>query len=390
MPKNYRDPIHGLISFSDQEFAIIGSPLFQRLKRVSQLSFVSEVFSGGVHNRFCHSIGVAYLAGLYAQRVFRHLEDGAREYKIQVARIAGLLHDIGHGPFSHIFDEVIYQKIYGVNNHGHDLKRLEIIVSPMIAPLVESCGVKVKDILDVWQKKDLALSAIIQGPLGADRMDFVLRDSYYTGTQHFGTISYDRIIAHAGLSVDGGSLVYNYKVMQDIYQSLFARFFMYDTVYFHKTSMAASCVAKKMLEEGVKHLRLVERTKDLNEFCRLNDYTLIGEIMMSQREELALARKYCEMIEFRRLPKLVKEANLTETEFENFQLDYDTEYVSISRPISSISYQHFEKYGIKILNNGETMSFKDAVCLDKHFARLMADIEDNQNYIKIHVFQQKK
>ena len=99
--------------------------------------------------------------------------------------------------------------------------------------LIEACGVNVKDVEGIWKKEYefSALSAFIQGPLGADRIDFVLRDSYYAGTRHLGTIAYDRIITFS--SIVDKALVYDYKIMQDIYQALFARYFMYDTVYLH-------------------------------------------------------------------------------------------------------------------------------------------------------------
>ncbi len=108
--QSIQDPIYGSIPFSASEKAIIDSPLFQRLRFVGQLTGASQVFPGGVHTRFSHSLGAMHIAGLYATHLssFINMEKD-KDTLIRVARIAALLHDIGHGPFSHAYDHTVYK-----------------------------------------------------------------------------------------------------------------------------------------------------------------------------------------------------------------------------------------------------------------------------------------
>ncbi len=236
-----RDPVHDWIKCSADEIKIIDSPLVQRLHWVSQLSSVKQIFPGGVHTRFLHSLGVMKLAGKYMSHLleeFSPLSNELRTKYYQLARLAGLLHDIGHGPFSHSFDRTIYQKIYGVSDGGHDFHRLKMIQSNFLKPLIQACGtgtghgtIEPSDLIAVWNSEteeyrnaseeeqnwyDI-IRAIVQGPLGADRMDFTLRDSYFTGTTHLGTIAATRIISNTRLlEVDGKiRMHYHYKCVLD-------------------------------------------------------------------------------------------------------------------------------------------------------------------------------
>lgn len=307
-----RDPVHKWIKTSTEEQAIIDSPLFQRLHWVSQLSSVKQVFPGGVHTRFLHSLGVMKLSGKYMEQLFQDFpkvlsklvvstSSNTESYYIQLARLAGLLHDIGHGPFSHAFDRAIYQKIYGVEDGGHDIHRLKIVKSDLLRDLIINCGVKVDDLIAVWNSntdeyKQLhefsqnmvdIIRTIVQGPLGADRMDFTLRDSYFTGTGHLGTIAARRIISNSSLKWINHRLCLHYhsKCLSDIIQALAGRYYMYDSVYLHKTVDAANLLIEEMLDKSINNLNIIERTLDLEKFQYLNDYTIIGEIM-SYNDEL--------------------------------------------------------------------------------------------------------
>ena len=122
-----RDPIHEWIKCSPEEKTVVNSPLVQRLKWVMQLSLVNQVFNGGTHSRFSHSLGAMKIAGEYMKHLFAYSElknailPEKPSYYIQLARLAGLLHDIGHGPFSHSFDHTVYKQVYKVNDGGHPM-----------------------------------------------------------------------------------------------------------------------------------------------------------------------------------------------------------------------------------------------------------------------------
>ena len=147
------------------------------------------------------------------------------------------------------------------------------------------------------------IQAVVQGPLGADRMDFILRDSYFTGTEHLGTISPQRIIDNA--LIYKGRLAYSTKVLSDVIQIMDSRMRMYEGVYHHKTVSASGRLIEKMLASACEPLHLIERTKDLKQFLTVCDSTIIGEIMMLPESEPA--KKYCLRYYFRQLPKVTSD-----------------------------------------------------------------------------------
>ena len=129
---------------------------------------------------------------------------------------------------------------------GHDLHRFELIHSSPLKECIEACGIEIEDIVKVWTNADKIssiINEIIQGPLGADRMDFTLRDSYYTGTSHFGTIACERIMSESLIIED--KLVYKKKIFSDMIHTFYARYHMYKEVYYHKTSVGASLLLRK-------------------------------------------------------------------------------------------------------------------------------------------------
>lgn len=320
--RTIRDPIYDEIRLTELENKIIDTPIFQRLRWISQLSGVREVYPSAVHNRFTHSLGVMYLAGKYAQEVFRNDEDVTE--KVQLARLAGLLHDIGHGPFSHTYDDVVFKKVYPSAPHGHDVHRDKIIRSEFLAPIIEEFT-DTERLMDIWNGQDYLLHPLIQGALGADRLDFMLRDSFFAGTLHFGIIAVNRIIGNTIIYEHDGkpAIHYNWKVLDDIYSSLIGRFFEYKNVYFHKTSRAADITIHEMLNEACEPLNLIERTKNLEEYTYLNEYTLVGEIFSSKDERMKKAKSLLIDLLDRRLYKAVWEIIIDESTADELGITVD-------------------------------------------------------------------
>lgn len=390
----FRDVIYGWIECSNEEKEIINSPLVQRLKWVMQLSAVYHVFNGGTHTRFSHSLGVMHVAGMYMTHLLRDPElravcdEHEPEHYIQVARLAGLLHDIGHGPFSHLFDHIVYQKIYpDLPDGGHDRARLDLIESDLLKPYIINCGVQPNELAMVWsgefgvrdhkgrKRSNIReqwiyqiIGSIVQGPLGADRIDFTLRDSYYTGTEHLGTIAHERIISNSGVKITSLGLVlyYNDKAIRDIISALDGRLYLYHDVYFHKISMAASLLIEEMMLASCDELKLIERTKDPNQFRLLNDNTILGALTFSG----SLGGVYCRKLLDRELPKLINEEMVhaddkySEEEFRlkwNVPDSPDFKFVR-TRMISGISPGKFEQYNIKFrTKGGELISCSQAL-----------------------------
>ncbi|NPA22024.1 MAG: HD domain-containing protein [Candidatus Micrarchaeota archaeon] len=211
-----KDPIHGMIYFDKEEKSIIDHPLFQRLRRIKQLSSSYYVYPGANHTRFEHSLGVMHLSGLIAQ----HLGEDEKE-----ARLYGLLHDIGHVAFSHDGEHVL-QKLGYIQDHEDLGKRL-----------AEEEGWEIKP-------KD-----IVYFEFGSDRLDYLKRDAYYTGVS-YGVIELDNLLAN--MARDGPYLGIKEKAIESAESMLIGRHMMFSAVYFHKTGIVVSAMIRKMLEEGLQ------------------------------------------------------------------------------------------------------------------------------------------
>jgi len=300
-----RDPVYSEIMLYPLEILTIDTKAVQRLRYLSQLVGAEYVYPGATHTRFAHSLGVMHLAGTYAQQLYDTPD------KVRVLRLAGLLHDIGHGPFSHQFDDVVYKKLGFADGHdefrvrllreyfpsallknyeesNENLKRaveedLRMTLGDLSENMIDNFSQLMEEVVKVFAGEESGTIdfAIVQGPLGADRIDFVLRDSYYAGTRGFGTGSIDRLVRNSMIVKKDGKeiLAYDAKVVDEIYTTLFGRFMMYKNVYFHKTSRAADMMIQELLDLSYKALHLDERVLNIETFLDLTDQTIINEVI---------------------------------------------------------------------------------------------------------------
>jgi HD superfamily phosphohydrolase len=174
------DPIHGFVRALGTEIKIIDHPIFQRLRRIKQLSGAHLTYPGAQHTRFEHSLGVMHIASQTAQALEEKGIFDADD--IANIRIAALLHDIGHGPFSHLFEEVVQRK----RKSSHELLGRDLILKTDIGDLISESGFNKKFItsLAFGDSKLQFMNEIISGALSADMMDYLLRDGYFTGAEH--------------------------------------------------------------------------------------------------------------------------------------------------------------------------------------------------------------
>jgi len=295
--KFVRDPIYGEIELYPLENIIVDTVAMQRLRKLSQLSGAVYTYPGATHTRFAHALGAMHLSGLYAKRLY---PDDAKVFAL--ARIAGLIHDIGHGPFSHQFDDTVYKRV-GLER-GHDDYREKIILEILpkqiqdvlrskskiyrdsfykyleyigFSPTPSGINNLMEEVFNVLEGKEKPGYAVmfnmVQGPIGADRMDFLLRDVYYSGVRGVGFVDYQRIIRHtARRKYKGREVIAYHKKNIDVISSfLFTRYMMYKHVYFHKTSRAADIMIQELLELAADVLKLPEKIKDINEFMVMTD-----------------------------------------------------------------------------------------------------------------------
>jgi HD superfamily phosphohydrolase len=256
-PKIIRDPVHDIIAFDDTPcdrllLALINTAEFQRLRRIKQLGMSELVFPGANHSRFAHSIGVMHTARRFLDRLEK-VSGGklADEYRVAVLT-ASLLHDVGHGPFSHTFEKI--------SGESHEARTLEIIAHS--ATEVHDRLVKhSKDLpgqLAAFFDEDLDeasrdavipsyLTEVVSSQLDADRFDYLLRDSYATGTG-CGNFDLNWLIEHLYLDGEKKRFYLSHKGLMAAEEYVFARHHMYRTVYFHKTTRAAEVMLRLVLK----------------------------------------------------------------------------------------------------------------------------------------------
>ncbi|MDK2796124.1 MAG: uncharacterized protein PWQ22_1021 [Archaeoglobaceae archaeon] len=244
MEKTIQDPIHGLIKLEESQIAIIDTPQFQRLRRIKQLGFANLVYPGANHTRFEHSLGTMHLARILAKKL---------EMDEEVV-VSALLHDIAHPPFSHSSERVL--KAYCL--HGHE--DIKLAVNGELREVLEAYGFNIKRIADIISGKT---ESIVSGDIDVDRMDYLVRDSHYTGVA-YGIFDISRLIEKIkfkdGIVVEGGGI----KAAESL---LISRFMMYPAVYYHHVCR----IATKMYERAME--RVIEAGFDAKKLVEIDDCT---------------------------------------------------------------------------------------------------------------------
>lgn len=214
-----RDPIYGMIYLPKLAWEIIDTPLFQRSRRIKQLGCVEYVYPTATHSRFSHMIGTAHLA----QKVCERLNIIGKE-KITVI-LAGLLHDIGHAPMSHIYEQA------GGSHHEQRSCFFIDYLTKEISELKEY-SIDIKNIIKGSSEKEFMAEIISNSKTGldVDKLDYLVRDCYFTGVKCI--INVDRIID--GMSLKNNSIVYNKKIIEDITDVFRTRYTLHQRVYQHR------------------------------------------------------------------------------------------------------------------------------------------------------------
>ena len=304
MKKNYLDiidPIHDFIRVYDYELPIIDNPLFQRLRRIRQLSGAHLIYPAAQHSRFEHSLGVMHIA---SQAGFALNEKGyLNSDDIQVLRLAGLLHDIGHGPFSHLFEEIIQGKKISHEDYGK-----KIILNSEIGDVLTKTGFDKKLITKIafGESKFQYLNEIVSGALSADMMDYLLRDGYFTGAEH-AKIDHKRITQ--SLDIHKKKLALERSALYSFESMMHSRYQMFKAVYFHKTVRAAEVMLIEALRLSDDEFGFT--SFNLNEFVKLTDEYVLSSLISSKSTKLKRARQFAEDYQNRKLLKCVFERILT-------------------------------------------------------------------------------
>jgi len=234
--KLIKDPIHGEVVIEDELLPLLDSPRVQRLRRIKQIGLGNLVYPGANHTRFEHSLGTMHVAKELGTRMGLDTDD---QRKIAAS---ALVHDVGHGPFSHTSEK------FSITSSGLDhseLTRREI-VKGRTSEILLDMGLDPTEIAGIASGKDGELGRLLHSEIGVDRMDYLMRDAHYTGVA-YGVIDYERIIST--LVFHGGEVVIREKGAQAAESLLVARFLMYPSVYLHHVSRIADSMVLRALEE---------------------------------------------------------------------------------------------------------------------------------------------
>lgn len=314
--KIVNDPVYGFIRFPEPELLrVIDHRWFQRLRRVKQMGLADFVYPGAVHTRFAHSLGACHLAGKAMDELnAKGIETRREEYV--ATRLAALLHDVGHGPYSHSLEQSL------VGNVSHEfLSRL------IMKRMNEEMDGMLERTIDIFNRSYPAqyLHQLVSSQLDVDRMDYLNRDSFYTGVSE-GVIGYDRILQM--LSVHDNELVVEEKGVQSVEKFIIARRLMYWQVYLHKTVLGIEVLLKNIIKRA-KHVAKKDATlfatpalhyflhRDLTEddfnnnpehlerFCQLDDNDVMTAIKVWQKHDDKILSDLCGMLILRKLYKVL-------------------------------------------------------------------------------------
>lgn len=297
--KVFRDPLYNYIGIDRNRdgwlLDLLDTPELQRLRRIHQLGVSSFTYPGADHNRLIHSLGVLHLT----LQALQHLKYAFDDEQVNQARApllaTALVHDVGHGPFSHVFEPCL--------DIDHEDWSKKIVLSEdtdlykVLAKVAKRLPQTVAELIDknntdhpTWMKY------LLSSQLDMDRMDYLRRDSHFTGAG-YGHFDWHRILSTFELYEQDGTrdIVWNEKAKFAIEEFIFARYYMYQNVYFHKTTRGFEKMieamwkrAKKLHDEDAKKLSLVPAIRrfwkvdepDVHDYLRIEEYTVLQQIQV--------------------------------------------------------------------------------------------------------------
>jgi len=316
--KIINDPVYGFITIDHPLLLqIIAHPYYQRLRRIHQMAFAHLVYPGAVHTRLHHSLGAYHLMCNALSELKNKGIDITSEEELG-AKIAILLHDIGHGPFSHALENIL------INDVKHEAISI-LIMKILNEEFNGQLEIAINIFTNNYHKK--FLHQLVSGQLDVDRMDYLTRDSFFTGVSE-GVIGYDRIIKM--LTVHEGELMVEEKAIYSIEKFLVSRRLMYWQVYLHKTVLSAEKMLVKIIERA-KQL-ITEKTalssgssaldfflhcssdhqpimSHLDKFCLLDDFDVTSAIKNWMLHPDKILSNLCRFIIDRHLLKVKLQAN---------------------------------------------------------------------------------
>jgi len=334
-PMILRDPVHGLVAFEGDEerlaLALLDTREVQRLRRVRQLGLTSLVFPGAEHSRFAHAIGAAHVMSRLKERIARVQHEIPVEERLDARRsldafAAAMLHDLGHGPFSHLFEEVV------PDARPHEEWTVTVLLDPgtevhrALRTFDPEMPARVADLISGRHELQW-LASTISSVLDVDRCDYLLRDSHMTGVR-YGIYDLDwllRALTFGELgTAEGGRrtvlAIEGRKGLPPIEGFFLARHFMYQQVYHHKATRAAECLVRAVLRRIRSEVRdgarlsavpaalrraALGEAPSLEDYLELDDAVLSTALAVCEREQDPVLADLARRFRNRVLPKTV-------------------------------------------------------------------------------------
>ena len=348
-----QDGLHGYIEVNSQEKEVLDTPEFQRLRRIKQLGLSSLVYPSANHTRFEHSLGVMYLAGQFADSLNL---DSERKKEV---RLAALLHDSGHGPFSHA-SEVVAEEM-GLSHEDNSCK-----VVNKISNKFDSNEERIKKMIN----GKLEIGQVVAGDIDSDRMDYLMRDAHTAGID-YGYIDHETIIKCA--EIDSRRLVFRDKAVSALESLFTARFHMIDTLYYHH----AAVISEKMLQKALRNL--VQEELTIKEMMKMDDYEAHNKLMSSEGPSKRIYSKIKDRKLYKRALVWEKE-DLTKTGLKALENRIE-DFHKIEKEIASEAgvrpeevildppkTPSIENITVKIKKNGEVKGFDEFSPIPKYLS----------------------
>lgn len=374
--KIFNDPVLGFVSISDELlFDIIEHPYFQRLRRISQTGLSYYVYPGSTHSRFLHALGCINLMQI-THKVLKDKGVKISKEEERASLIAILLHDIGHGPFSHALESTLLE---GIHHEKLSITFMKLLNEEFNNEL----SLAIDIFLNKYPRK--FFHQLISSQIDLDRLDYLKRDSFFTGVSE-GNVNSERIITM--MNVVNDELVIDGKGIYSIEKYLTSRMFMYWQVYFHKTSVTAEIYliealkrAKQLVKKGknvpssnvlqyfLEKSNFIEINKmDLEKFAQLDDSDVISALKLWQSHEDKTLSLLSQFIIQRKLPSslIISEPILNEkveqikNEVKKLYSVHDAGYFVHQKELSVLAYNDTKDPIKLLLKNGEILELQKA------------------------------
>ena len=309
-----RDPLYGFIGLSKKENELVDTEMFGRLRRIKQLSHAYLVYPSAVHTRFEHSLGAMHIAGRMCDEL--QLKDEQK----RLVRLAVLLHDIGHGPFSHLFENVLQKINPGEQEIHEQISKIIIKNDDEIGSILDNDQEKIIDLLNGKHNSGelenfSLLTQIVSSGLDADKLDYLRRDSYHVGVA-YGIFDLERILYTLRKTPDSNSLAVDVKGKDALESYRIGRYLMHTQVYEHHARLAADRMFLKALDVAIDEKTLdqnklkINTTKQFLEFYKTLDDDSIYNLIISR--EGKLSQKILKEVRHRKLLKRAIQFNINQ------------------------------------------------------------------------------